>query len=430
MQRNTAGFDRLIQTAKTSVFRLWEGGECIMRIGIMCHASFGGSARVATELAIGLAQRNHQVHLFTRTLPFGEWDRGNGVHVHTAVPEWANDEHPARLLVNWSESELLAFVAHVTRVAIREKLDALHFHYAVPFAEVALKVQRYMEPLAPVLVGTLHGTDVSIHGRSPEVGLRLSRLLSQVDALTTVSENYAQLSNEVFQLPEPPQVIPNFVDLTRFYPQNPLEPRDPDRPRLIHISNFRPVKDAQSLARIFVDIRKQIDAELWLVGDGPEMPAVRTIFQQCGIERDVYHWGLQQDVAPILAQADLLLMTSLNESFSLVALEAQACGVPVVSTSVGGLPEVVLDGQSGGLFPQGDHDTAVELALGILRNPDLYQRMRAAAIQQAQKFSWEAVMPRYEALYRELLYQRSGVYWMQLQPTASQGADASYLHRG
>ena len=150
-----------------------------MRIGIMCHASFGGSARVATGLAIGLAQKNHQVHLFTRTQPFGAWSQSDGVQIHTVVPEWANDEHPARLLVNWSESELSAFVAHVTRVATREKLDVLHFHYAVPFAEAALKVQRYMEPLAPVLVGTLHGTDVSIHGRVPGVGPFLSRLLSQ-----------------------------------------------------------------------------------------------------------------------------------------------------------------------------------------------------------------------------------------------------------
>jgi N-acetyl-alpha-D-glucosaminyl L-malate synthase BshA len=402
-----------------------------MRIGIMCHASFGGSARVATELAIGLAERNHQVHLFTRTLPFGRWDRGSGVCVHTAVPEWASREHPANLVVNWSAEELLAFIAHVTRVTVQEKLEVLHFHYAVPFAQAALKVQRYLEPLAPVVVGTLHGTDVSIHGRTPEMGPRLSRLLSRVDALTTVSENYAQLSREVFQLLEPPRVIPNFVDLTRFHPIYFPEEIKHIRPRLVHISNFRPVKDAQSMARIFVDLRKQIDAELWLVGDGPEIQAVKAIFRQYGVEKDVRYWGLQRDVPPILAQTDLLLMTSLNESFSLVALEAMACGVPVLSTDVGGLPEVVLHGETGSLFPQGDHETAVHLAMEILSNPVLHQRMRTMAIKHAQKFSWDAIIPRYEALYRELLYRRSGVNWVQLrQQPSNLSADAPYPQGG
>jgi N-acetyl-alpha-D-glucosaminyl L-malate synthase BshA len=413
------------------VSKQWEGGECIMRIGIMCHASFGGSARVATELAIGLAEKNHQVHLFSRTLPFGRWDNSNGVCVHTVVPEWANGEHPARLVVNWPRTELQAFITHVMQVAIQEKLDILHFHYAVPFAQAALKVQRCLDPLAPVLVGTLHGTDVSILGRSSEHGPHLSRMLSQVNALTTVSDNYALFSREVFQLREPPRVIPNFVDLTRFRPIYFSEELTHIRPRLVHISNFRPVKDAQSMARIFVDIRKQIDAELWLIGDGPEMQAVRTIFRQNGVERDVRYWGIQRDVPPILAQTDLLLMTSIKESFSLVALEAMACGVPVVSTDVGGVPEVVFHGETGGLFSQGDHATAVELSMEILTRPDLHQRMRTAAIQRAQKFSWEAIIPRYEALYRELLYHRSGIKWVQLrQQPSNLSADAPYPQGG
>jgi N-acetyl-alpha-D-glucosaminyl L-malate synthase BshA len=378
-----------------------------MRIGIMCHASFGGSARVATELAIGLASRNHQVHLFTRTLPFGRWDPGNGVCVHTAVPEWANGAHPANLVTSWSETELNTFIAHIARVVVQEKLEVLHFHYAVPFAEATLKVQRYLEPQGPVLLGTLHGTDVSIHGRSAEVGPRLSRLLSQVEALTTVSNAYAQLASEVFQLAELPRVIPNFVDLTRFHPQLPIERKKQTRPRLIHISNFRPVKDAKSMARIFVDLRKRMDVALWLVGDGPEMSTVEKMLCQHGVENDVLYWGLQREVSPILAQADLLLLTSLNESFSLVALEAMACGVPIVSTDVGGIPEVVVHGETGMLFSQGDHEGAVKLAFEILSDPARHQQMRHAAIQHAQQFDREQIIPRYEALYREMLYRRT-----------------------
>lgn len=402
-----------------------------MRIGIMCHASFGGSARVATELAIGLAARNHHVHLFTRTVPFGQWDRSNGVCIHTSVPEWANDKHPAKLITNWTDAEIQAFITKVMKVTIREKLDVLHFHYAVPFAEAALKVQRYLETQSPVLVGTLHGTDVSNHGRSPEIGPRLSRLLPKVDALTTVSENYAQLSREVFELSKPLRVIPNFVDLNRFQPQTMPNRLKPTRLRVAHISNFRPVKDTQSMAHIFVGIRKQIDAELWLVGDGPEMSAVKEVFRQHSIEDDVRYWGLQRDVAPILAQADLLLLTSLNESFSLVALEAMACGVPVVSTDVGGLPEVVLHGQTGWLFSQGDHEKAIKLAMEILSDPKLHQRMRKAAIEHAQKFSWDTVIPHYEDLYRKLLYHQSNLNWLPLrQQSANFKADAAYPQGG
>jgi len=402
-----------------------------MRIGIMCHASFGGSARVATELAVGLADRNHQVHLFTRTLPFGRWDPSSGVRVHPAVPEWANHEHPARLVVNWSDTELNTFIADVIRVIIREKLDVLHFHYAVPFAEAALRVKRYLEPRPLVLVETLHGTDVSIHGQSPESGPSLARIVRQVDVLTTVSRAYAQFSREVFQLPKSPRVIPNFVDLTRFQPRGLPVPRNRKRPRLIHISNFRPVKDGQSIARIFVELRKRKDAELWFVGDGPEMPAVKMICQQAGVRDDVRCFGLQRDVAPILAEADLLLMTSLNESFSLVALEAMACGVPVVSTDVGGLPEVVLHGVTGGLFPQGDQGAALALLLRFLSDPDRHLQMRRAAVRRAREFSWEQIIPRYEALYRELLYRRPGIHLLNQKKEAGRAhPDVVYSQGG
>lgn len=382
-----------------------------MRIGIMCHASFGGSARIATELAIELARRKHRVHLFTRTLPFGNWDDGNGVHVHTFVPESANDMHPAQLYTNWSNTELQDFVCHISNIAVNEKLDVLHFHYAVPFAQAAIEVCHQMKTIAPVLVGTLHGTDVSNYGRNPDTGPHLAKMLCDVDALTTVSRNYARLAKEVFQLPESPQVIPNFVDLTRFRPQGTQCQKSQERlrlkPRLIHISNFRPVKDPQSMARIFAGIREQTNAELWLIGDGPEMSTVKAIFQQNGIDGDVRYWGLQRDVAPILSQADLILITSLQESFCLVALEAMACGVPVLSTNVGGLPEVVVDGKTGWLFPVDDHDMAVELALNILSDPILHQRMREASIRHASQFERAKIVPTYEVLYKKLLLRRS-----------------------
>lgn len=184
------------------------------------------------------------------------------------------------------------------------------------------------------------------------------------------------------------------------------------------------------MARVFVDLRKRMDVELWLVGDGPEMSAVKEIFQQAGVENDVCYWGLQREVSPILAQADLLLLTSLNESFSLVALETMACGVPVVSTDVGGIPEVVAHGETGMLFSQGDHEGAVRLAFEILSDPARHQQMRHAAIRHAQQFDWEQIIPRYEALYRELLYRRPAQTLRIQQPTKGFPVDVVYPQGG
>ena len=387
-----------------------------MRIGILCHASLGGSARIATELAIGLAKFGHQVHLFTRTVPFGKWDSSNGVTVHTIVPEWNNKEHPARLYAQWTEKEMNSLVTRVANVAIREKLEVINFHYAVPFAEAALQVKRRLEKNSPILVGTLHGTDVSNFGMNPKFKTRLSKILKQMDTLTTVSNNYAHLSREVFDLDRLPTVIPNFVDLTRFNGQLPNRnpPEESQIPRIVHISNFRPVKNPESMARIFSGIRKKINAELWLIGDGAEMESCQEIFREHGVSNDVHCWGLQRDVPPILAQTDLLLMTSRNESFSLVALEAMACGVPVLSTNVGGIPEVVINGHTGALFDPDDEETAINFGIEILSNRGQHKKMKTAALNHAHTFGWEEMIPRYASLYRELRFQRAS----SLIPTA------------
>ena len=193
-----------------------------MKIGIICHSSFGGSARVATELALALAQRGHRVHLFTRTTPFGDLNYPGGVMLHTVVPEGEDDFHPARLYTEWPAGELQALVSRILDVIATEGLDVLHFHYAVPFAFVAAQVRHCLGQEAPVLVGTLHGTDVFIHGRDSVKGPQLSQALHHLDALTTVSVSHARLSAEVFELCTRPEVIFDFVNLSKFRPQNPL----------------------------------------------------------------------------------------------------------------------------------------------------------------------------------------------------------------
>ncbi len=376
-----------------------------MRIGIMCHSSFGGSALIAIQLADQLARRGHRVHLFTRTPPFSHWDLGNGVTLHAIEPPEGDSASAADLHVNWSTGELEAFLACVLTVAQTEGLDVLHFHYAVPFSFVSHAVRSRMGADSPLLVGTLHGTDVSIHGRHPDRGPKLGQSFRHLDALTTVSASHARLASDVFGLPAPPQVIPNFVDLSRFRPGagDGYQIGSRTRPRIAHVSNFRPVKRAPAMARAFVSIRKRMNAALWLIGDGAEMGPVREIFQRHAANDHVTYWGLQHDISRLLAQTDLLLLTSQTESFCLAALEAMACGVPVLAPRVGGLPEVVVDGETGILFDVDDHAYAVDAAVELLSDPTRLQAMREAAARHAGGFSHREGVDRYEGLYRQLL---------------------------
>lgn len=374
-----------------------------MRIGMMCHASFGGSGRIGMELALALARHGHRVHLFTRTTPLGgAWEPIPNVDLHTLTADGGNEPHPSTLHTEWSDSDIQDYLSLILRVLETEGLDVLHYHYAVPFAFVAQRLQNQLGDAMPRLVGTLHGTDVTTFGKAPDIGPRLTKVLQSSEFLTTVSNSHAALATTVFDLPSPPHVIPNFVDLSRFWPtacerslvQTQL------RPRFVHVSNFRQIKDPQSMARIFLDIRARMEAELWLIGDGEALPAVRAMFEASAFADDVCYLGLQRDVATYLRHTDLLLMTSLYESFCLVALEAMACGVPVLATEVGGLPEVVAHGQTGMLFPLGEHAVAVDMAVRLLSDPLRHRTMRRAAIRQARQFDVDDIVLAYEECYQ------------------------------
>jgi N-acetyl-alpha-D-glucosaminyl L-malate synthase BshA len=374
-----------------------------IKIGIMCHSSCGGSTRIGTELAVELSRRGHRVHLFSQTVPFGYCESTNGVILHTTTPNHKNNHHPASLYTAWTDKEIEVFKTQVLEVAVTDRLDVLHFHYAVPFGFVAAEIKQRLHQAAPLLVGTLHGTDVSVHGNDPVKGPTLAQALRHMDLLTTVSDNHARLSADVFGLIKQPEVVSNFVDLSKFRPHinKKLHSTPRSRPKIAYISNFRPVKDPQSMAHIFLGVRKQIDAELWLIGDRPEMEAVKTIFKESEFENDVTYWGIQKQVVPILAQTDLLLLTSLYESFSLAALEAMACGVPVLAPKVGGIPEVVVDGRTGFLYPANQNSHAVDIAVKLLSDPDTSKKTKNESIIHSHNFDINKIVSVYEDFYLE-----------------------------
>ncbi len=372
-----------------------------LKIGILCHDGVGGSVRVASNLALALAARGHEVHVFARRTPL-EMRASGGLELHTLVGQRAGAQLDAGLDTEWPAGDVDALARLVATVSRRTVLDVLHFHYAAPFAAVADLAARRLGACAPMVVGTLHGTDVSILGRRPTMRRRLADSLARADALTTVSSSHAGLAQRTFGLRRRPEVIPNFVDTSCFRPA-PARDGARERLRIAHVSNFRPIKQPIAVARVYRAVRRHVDAELWLIGDGDGMPELRGMLERDGLAGETHCFGLRLDLDRILPHADVLLVTSRTESFCLAALEAAACAVPVIAPRVGGLPETIVDGETGELHDPGDHTAAAAAIVRLLGDAGRRQRMGVAGVRQAGRFAEDVVVPRYEALYRNLV---------------------------
>ena len=362
-----------------------------MSIGMLCHSGFGGSARVAVELAHALVARGHEVHLLARSRPPGARS-GGGLTVHAL-----GERPPSPVLdIDWTQDEIARFDELTRQVVLRHRIDLLHFHYALPFVWVTQRVNEVLGAAAPPVVGTLHGTDVSIVGWGPR-RQAVAAALARTSLLTTVSRDHARLTAASYDVV--PRVIPNFIDLDEFRPGPPRR----GRPRIAYVSNFREVKQPEAMARIARAALDRADGELWLIGDGAGMPAVEAILSDHIAAGRVRHWGLRTDVATLLPQTDAVLVTSAAESFSLVSLEAMACGVPVVAPRVGGIPELVRHGSTGYLFDSGDEAAATDHLVDVLTSPRLRAGFGRAGRAAAAAYAADAVVPAYEGAYREAL---------------------------
>ncbi len=373
-----------------------------MKIGITCYPTIGGSGVVATELGIALADRGDEVHFISYALPSRLDLPRERVHFHEVVAP----SYP--LFV--SPPYTLALATKMAEVAGQEHLDLLHVHYALPHAISAILAREMGNGNGVRLkvVTTLHGTDVTIVGQDRSY-LPITRWsIDKSDAVTAVSQYLKDVTIREFGVKRGIEVVPNFVDTKQYRPDG-ASPFARTLARegealLVHVSNFRPVKRVGDVLAVFERVQKAMPARLLLVGDGPDRSLAERLARQGGFAAKTTFLGNVAAIETILPAARLLLLPSDAESFGLAALEAMACGVPVIGTAAGGLPEVVQDGVNGFLRPVGDVEGMAQAAMKLLSDAALWTKFSANARLRAQRdFPTDALVSRYRALYEKTL---------------------------
>jgi N-acetyl-alpha-D-glucosaminyl L-malate synthase BshA len=370
-----------------------------LRIAIVCYPSHGGSGVVASELALGLADRGHTVHIVSYAVPFRLRAFNPNVRIHEVeVATYPLFKYPPYTL---------GLATKLAQVASDEKIDVIHAHYAVPHAVSAFLAKEILGGSVPKIVTTLHGTDITLVG-ADESFHRVTKFAIEVsDGVTAVSRYLRERTIEEFSIQKPIEVIYNFVDVSRGTRGAPSE-RSHWAPHgekiLVHASNFRPVKRAGDVVRIFDLVRRKLEAKLLLVGEGPDRLSVSELVRELRLSEHVHFLGEQDYLESVLASSDLLLLPSEQESFGLVALEAASEGVPMVGSRIGGLPEVVLHGETGYLCAVGDVEDMANSAVALLTDPVAYARFSSRAKARARdEFDAARIIPQYERLYERIL---------------------------
>ncbi|MCI5080903.1 MAG: N-acetyl-alpha-D-glucosaminyl L-malate synthase BshA [Saprospiraceae bacterium] len=372
-----------------------------MKIGIVCYPTYGGSGVLATELGLGLAKKGHEVHFITYRRPA----RLGHFHENVFYHEVTNEDYP---LFEYPPYDT-ALASKLVDVIRYEKLDILHVHYAIPHAAVAYMAKKILlqEGKYIPVVTTLHGTDITLVGANETFSPVVAFSINKSDGVTAVSESLKQQTLDSFEITKDIRVIYNFIDFTRFRKSDKDHFKKaiaPDGERILtHVSNFRKVKRVEDVIQVFKRVNEVIPSKLLLIGDGPERHNAEMLCRKLELCAEIRFLGKQDAIEELLAVSDLFVMPSENESFGLAALEAMACEVPVISTKVGGLPEVNLHGKTGYLSEVGDVEDMGRNAIEIIKSEESLQKFRKNAIEQAKRFDLDKILPEYESYYEEIL---------------------------
>lgn len=378
-----------------------------MKIGITCYPTYGGSGVVATELGKALAKRGHEIHFITYAMPSRLSSFMDNIYYH----EVEMNNYPLFEFPLYS----IALASKMVEVTRFHELDLLHAHYAIPHATSAFLAREILKSethnaMSIRFVTTLHGTDITLTGLEPSFLPTMKFSIEKADGVTAVSKFLADKTNVQYQIEKHIEVIPNFVDTERFKRQDDEKSlcfkknfAPANEKILIHISNFRALKRVQDVIKILYEVRKKVEAKLLLVGDGPDRSDCERLVRELELSDHVRFMGKQDALVELLSVSDIFIIPSQSESFGLSALEAMSCGVPVISSSVGGLPELNLHRETGFIAEIGDVERMAKYATDLLSDPKRYELMSKNARKRAEEFSEDRIVPRYEEFYAKTL---------------------------
>ncbi|PRP53780.1 N-acetyl-alpha-D-glucosaminyl L-malate synthase BshA [Bacillus halotolerans] len=370
-----------------------------LKIGITCYPSVGGSGIIATELGKQLAEKGHEIHFITSSIPFRLNTYHPNIHFHEVeVNQYAVFKYPPYDLT---------LASKIAEVAERENLDIIHAHYALPHAVCAYLAKQMLKRNIGI-VTTLHGTDITVLGYDPSLKDLIRFAIEASDRVTAVSSALAAETYDLIKPEKKIETIYNFIDERVYLKKNTAAIKEkhgilPDEKVVIHVSNFRKVKRVQDVIQVFRNIAGKTKAKLLLVGDGPEKSVACELVRKYGLEKQVLMLGNQDRVEELYSISDLKLLLSEKESFGLVLLEAMACGVPCIGTNIGGIPEVIKNNVSGFLVDVGDVEAASAKAVRILEDEQLSKRFTEAAMEMLNnEFSSQKIVSQYEQIYVDL----------------------------
>jgi len=371
-----------------------------MKIGITCYPTVGGSGVIATELGKMLAEKGHEVHFITSSTPF---------RLNKTYPNIFNHQVDINTYSVFQYAPYdIALATKISEVIKNEGLDLLHVHYAIPHAVCAI-LGRDMAGSNIGIVTTLHGTDITVLGSDSSLKEAIRYGIEKSDIVTAVSNSLRDQTYELIQPDKTIETVYNFVDEREYHPKSETKLKeqlgiDAAEKVMIHVSNFRNVKRVQDVIKTFSLAHQQINCKLLLVGDGPEMGRIIQQVRDLEIEEHVLFLGKRDDLAEFYSISDIKLLLSEKEAFGLVLLEAMACGVPVIGTNIGGMPEIIDPGVNGFLVELGDTEQAARYAIDILSDEVLLQKLRQGALDTvSEHFHSSKILEQYEGLYEQLM---------------------------
>ena len=372
-----------------------------LKIGIVCHPTYGGSGVVATELGVALSNLNHEVHFISYDQPFRLDIFSDNIYYHeVTIPEYP--------LFEYTPYEL-NLTSKLVDVALHEGLDILHVHYAIPHASAAVNAKRILETygINMPIITTLHGTDITLLGKDKSFKPVIEYAINMSDIVTVVSEDLKRETLQYFNIKKDVLTIPNFIDLNLYKKNINNKLREnfakSNEYLLIHVSNFRKVKRVEDVVKIFSEVSKVHPVKLLMIGDGPKRFSAENLSRKLGVFNSVKFLGKLKVIEDLLSISDIFILPSKTESFGLVALEAMASRNVVISTNSGGLPEVNIHGVTGYLSDVGDTLKMSNDIISLLNDNNLLEKMKDNAIRHASKFSLDKILPKYENIYRNLV---------------------------